>query len=236
MKSILLSNERIASILVKLNKNTLNRYVKWKRNKNFLKNGKTALVQLDKAMKSKNLNYWIDFGTLLGAVREKDFIAHDVDIDIGMYHDDYTKEIEVALQNHGFKKKYEHIMLNDTIEGRLDTYEYLGIEIDIFFFIKMSDTKAFCFDFIPLSSKGRVQTIKQIGGLVPRRLTLSLESIGEIDFLGYKLPVPVPIDQHLKDRYGETYMVKDPNWNYLNKTANKNIVVLEDKIAKIKEY
>lgn len=52
------------------------------------------LKELDYVCKNAGLKYWIDFGTLLGAVRHKGFIPWDDDVDTGMLREDHSKIIE----------------------------------------------------------------------------------------------------------------------------------------------
>ena len=50
----------------------------------------------DNICKKYGLTYYMDFGTILGAVREKGFIPWDIDMDFCMMRDDYMKLLEVA--------------------------------------------------------------------------------------------------------------------------------------------
>ena len=54
----------------------------------------SMLDELDRVCKQLNLNYYLDSGTLLGAVRNNGFIPWDDDIDVVMFRKDYDKLLE----------------------------------------------------------------------------------------------------------------------------------------------
>ena len=61
------------------------------------------LKQLKKICDENNINYHIDRGTLLGAIRHKGFIPWDDDIDVILRRDDYNKLLNLLSKQKNIK-------------------------------------------------------------------------------------------------------------------------------------
>ncbi len=208
---------------------TVVRYLAYKRNKEFLKNAEKVLATIDSVLTDMGLEYWLEFGTLLGAVREKDFIAHDLDLDIAMWLKDKSIELEKKLTGVGFKKTRD-FKVDGGKYALEETYQLLGVDIDIFYYTRISATEGVCHAFYPLKEVSAYKTIEIRGGLVPEENTLPIEGVEMISFKGKKYPAPYPIDKHLIARYGKNYMIKNKKWTP-DENKTKSIKNLYDKVG-----
>ena len=77
------------------------------------------LVEVDKICRKHNITYWLDFGTLLGAIRHKGFIPWDDDLDISVMRKDY-KRLRKALQ----KELPQNLIFQDETTEKYYAYKF----------------------------------------------------------------------------------------------------------------
>ena len=103
-----------------------------RRKRCFLSCGNEVLQKAKNALDSENVLFWLDYGTLLGAYREHDFIKHDFDLDIGLWLKDAEIAKKAMLKN-GFELIRCFQIKND--ERRVEyCFAYKGVSIDLFFY------------------------------------------------------------------------------------------------------
>ncbi|HHH19240.1 MAG TPA: LicD family protein [Campylobacterales bacterium] len=116
------------------------------------------LVEFDTICTKHNLQYWLDSGTLLGAVRHQGFIPWDDDIDLSMPVEDYEKFIEIAQEelseNIFFQTvatdgafKFDYIKLRSNRASIVEFHEkgrevgyHQGVFVDIFPMLTLEST------------------------------------------------------------------------------------------------
>lgn len=117
------------------------------------------LVEFDAICTKHNLKYWLDSGTLLGAVRHQGFIPWDDDIDLSMPVEDYLKFQEIAQNelsdNIFFQTKktdekflFDYIKLRSNRASIVEFHEkdkeiayHQGVFVDIFPMFTLSNTE-----------------------------------------------------------------------------------------------
>lgn len=118
------------------------------------------LIEFDAICKKYQLQYWLDSGTLLGAVRHQGFIPWDDDIDLSMPIEDYNKFLkiskselsnEIFCQTSGTDKnfKFDYIKLRSNKASIVEFHEkdkiieyHQGVFVDIFPMLSIENTEA----------------------------------------------------------------------------------------------
>jgi len=139
-----------------------------------------------------NVAYWIDYGTLLGAIRDKDIIPWDHDADISFIMPDAHSAICGCLHKIVKLPSVQHIRL--TYHGGVKILLCPGLKwhIDIYPWRCRNNNK-FYESCIP-------------GFGMPEFPAYEIEEIIQIEFLGLQVRVPKKFQKRLARLYGPNYL------------------------------
>jgi phosphorylcholine metabolism protein LicD len=145
------------------------------------------------------IEWWMDYGTLLGAVREGRMIPHDKDGDIGVYQDDWEKILELMpeLEKLGYnvvvkERRQGRYAAGNSIKVRLSETNHTNV--DIFPWYAKSNGEYSRHNFVSVDMfKGRD---------FPKE---KLEPIGTLTYEGHELPAPADPRWFCEHRYGQKW-------------------------------
>ncbi|MBQ7745827.1 MAG: LicD family protein [Spirochaetia bacterium] len=147
-----------------------------------------------KKFDSLGIDWFICFGTLLGAVREHDFIKHDDDLELGVFSDQYYSQLAWKFAEIGFKKQYRYYMTDSPIqnEGFVEKYSNGTIHFDLFVYSR-NDKNIWCWSY--LKDEANV--------LTALKLQWPNSGLQHISFQNLEVPVPCNPQGFLEALYGK---------------------------------
>lgn len=178
----------------------------YKRNK-LQNNGLKILNELGECLSKINVDYFADFGTLLGIIREEGIIKHDLDMDIGIFYNGEEQQRKIyncLVQSHFIRSEY--FVYNGKIVE--ESYMKKQVKIDIFYYEKNKD-RCFCyFSYNPDKKNEKfcvgILNYTLINQLINRKVK------------NYNIKIPSNYEDVLTEKYGNNWRVPDATWNHVN--------------------
>ncbi|MDE1493761.1 LicD family protein [Xenorhabdus bovienii] len=200
-----------------------NKFYTIKRRKLLSKCKDDLLDSLELLSKKININYWLEYGTMLGAVRENKIIAHDYDLDIGILESDWSFAIRNELKKLNIKLIREIKIDNKTIE---ETYLFKGILFDIFY-CELDNNILKTPVFRPFSGSNWLESINMYGGIELYYFDNNFTGFSQVQLENKNMKIPKNYHSHLCSYYGDNYMTPIPNWKGNNAAYSTNKLGIE---------
>ena len=149
-----------------------------------------------KIFNKNDLNYWLDWGSLLGLIRGGKLIPYDHDVDFGIFFKDFDK-----LKN--LKKDFTDLGYDLCIQN-------CGVEFPRIFFSKTN--RLFCDVWLWGSIGNNFKILKWNESQSKINVTPKnfFEKLSSIDYEGIPIKVPSDTERYLEFRYGAKWKIPDP--------------------------
>lgn len=160
------------------------------------------LCQLKNVLDKHGIEFQLTFGTLLGAIREGDFIDHDEDIDLLIFGENKQQFFDILpeLREKGFEvARYDRRNLMSIIKD--------GEYIDLYFMSLRENGTRYC-----------------SGIILPTELT---DETIEYSFKGLEMKIPKAYLQFLRYEYGDNWMIPIQWFNYEPSKIARSMTVMK---------
>ncbi len=187
------------------------------RRKRLQKHGADCLRRLHQVLTENNIQYFCNYGTLLGLVREKGFIPYDDDVDISISVNETKTPSEIlkVLLSNGYR--YLHGFLFEGMPREFTIIDSTGISIDVFFPTKASLGKEYGYE--PLWYPN-VSYPSETANTMIRYLFISPEEIVPCKVLGVEVMIPSNYEAILESEYGSKWDIPDSGFICSEDCAN----------------
>ena len=176
-----------------------------------------TLKDVKELLDANGVFFWLVSGTLLGFIREGDFIEHDTDIDIAISLDDYYKhDIPSIFKNAGHKHKQTIKIVNDGKRDVEETFKVNGIGVDVFCY-DSNDTNIWTYAYIPKNNNGWLDDLQ------PLTYTWNKHGFSSIIINDSTYNIPENSESWLELAYGKNWKTPIKNFEYDKDTKNMSI-------------
>lgn len=194
----------------------LNSLFEVKRNFMLHRNGYKALSEIKHLSRKDNFLFWLEFGTLLGFVRDHGFIKHDTDLDLGAWFSG-RESIVNSLLSAGFKHKYSLIHSGEVIEDR---FSILGVNVDFCYFFLNDDGTFYTKVFTKYGNEPYNKfSVLKYNYSISKKLT-------NITVRDKSYAVHEDYEEYLAQKYGVNWRTPQKSWSFES----------TPKFEKLKEY
>lgn len=155
----------------------------------------------------KKYDIWLDFGTLLGYYRERDFINHDLDMDFGIIIPNYADflVVEKELLYKGFQRTKEFYFDKNLVEL---SYNYKGLNVDFILYKKDSNKISSDTIFYMTNALGNPTRYEVY------HYELPFFDLQECNFKNIVVKIPSNVEEYLSNLYGEDFRIPNTNYNW----------------------
>jgi hypothetical protein len=159
------------------------------------------LVDARDALSTTGARPFIVDGTLLGAVREGGFIAHDTDVDLGCFIEDQSPEMIAAMEWAGFTFRKQYGTASRGLEYSFRRHD---IKLDLFFYYT--------------DDRGRFHAAWKKRR--PIRYRYPLFHLAPLEFMGETFMAPEDPETFLVAKYGPRWRTPVVDWDWAWGPAN----------------
>ncbi|MBR5974606.1 MAG: LicD family protein [Clostridiales bacterium] len=170
------------------------------------------LDYFDAFCRRNNLHYWLDYGTLLGAVRHKGYIPWDDDLDVTMLRDDYEKAAKI---------------FNAQSDGRYLFQTPVNDKKGRYPFGKLLDTTTVLYEYGEAGIKSHVYIDVFVYDNAPEEKEKRAKAFKKRDFLGRVRRLQLPLREDVRGAKKLAYQIggllmKPVPKSKINRSLDKN--------------
>ena len=179
------------------------------------------LYRVDDILSQAGIPYWLNYGTLLGAYRDNDFIPHDYDLDIGLMME-YQEKVKKLMCDNGLTQVFEAHMGGawDEPEAVEYRFEYNGVCIDFNYYFEKECGTVSTYDFVLIKNVNYNSNMGKRNPIIVEGVTSPLSGLRKIVFRGREFAIPDNTEDYLVANYGPSWRVPVKDFDYHDYAKN----------------